>query len=239
MRERQVSLKQRKEDIRDKNEIEYTSVQFGLEEIRSHFLDSLSDIDRQLSLADSLISDEREAEAKDIWRSQIVYAEGVMDFYLQELSKYAVVRMFRGMWSKTEGYRNLQIPMKTVEEGLKSPESTSWLFERLSARFSYEVYLSPDAIGKQLSLIGMKLDDICRAVEPPAEGESYLTGQQKLRMLYSRRNQIAHQSDRKHSTARKEDISRDFVITSTDFIRRFVEAVHSEALSMDKTEITN
>lgn len=234
MADRSVSISPRKEETREKNDIIYTAIQFQLDEIKQHFYSSLTDIQNQISIAESLSKDGKTDEAKDILRAQVVYVEGIMDFYLHELSKYALVKMFTGEWNKSESYSNFQIPMSTVEEGLKNPESTEWLFERLNSRFGLEVYLSPDTIGKQLSLIGMKLDDICKKAVPKVKGRSYITGQQRLKDLYARRNQIAHQVDRKHSTAEKEDIDRAFVEEAIDFVTRFVEAVHVEALSKEE-----
>lgn len=101
MAERQVSLSPRKEGIRNKKEIKEIPVQFELDVIRQHFYDSLLDIKKQISIASELHSEGRIEEAEDIWRAQIVYVEGIIDFYLHELSKYAIVKMFSGKWGKT------------------------------------------------------------------------------------------------------------------------------------------
>ena len=235
MADRSISISPRKEAVREKHSVQaHTAVQFPLEAIRRHFYDSLSDIQSQISVADELAAADKLDEAKDIWRAQIVYAEGILDFYLHELSKYAFVKMFQGEWEKSKPYDVFQIPMCTVEEGLKHPESTEWLFERLNTRFGLEVYLSPDSIGKQLTLIGMKLDDICKTAFPKEEGKDYVKGQDRLKVLYARRNQIAHQVDRKHSTAEKEDIDREFVREALDTVKCFVNAVHQCAVEKQR-----
>ena len=124
--------------------------------------------------------------------------------------------------------------MSTVEEGLKNPESTEWLFERLNTRFSAETYLHPEPLGKQLSLLGMKLDDICKKAFPKINGQTYIKGQERLKALFNRRNQIAHQADRKHTNAQKEDIDQAFVKESIDWVIKFVEAIHAEALAKEE-----
>lgn len=232
---RSISISPRKEDIREKHQVQtQAAVQFPLEEIRRHFLDSLFDIQRQIDVADELAVAGKLDEARDIWRAQVVYAEGIMDFYLHELSKYALVKMFLGEWEKSKTYDAFQIPMCTVEVGLKHPESTEWLFDRLNTRFGLEVYLSPDSISKQLTLIGMKLDDICKAAFPKEEGNDYVKGQDRLKALYARRNQIAHQADRRHSTAEKEDIDQEFVQEALDTVKRFVDTVHQCAVEKQR-----
>ena len=234
MAERSVSISARKEETREKNDVVQIAVQFELTEIYKHFSDSLDDIKKQVDIANELFNEGKCDEAKDIWRAQIVYLEGIMDFYLHELSKYALVRMFTGKWKKSKTYSDFKIPMSDVEEGLKNPESTVWLFERLNTRFSSETYLNPEQIGQQLSLIGMNLDNICNAAYPKVTGKTYIKGQKRLKDLFNRRNQIAHQADRKHSTAEKEDISQVFVQETMDTIIAFVEVVHKEALSKEE-----
>lgn len=132
----------------------------------------MADIQRQIAVADELAASDKLDEAKDIWRAQIIYAEGILDFYIHELSKYALVKMFLGEWEKSKPY---------------------------------------DAFQKD-----------------------YVKGQDRLKMLYARRNQIAHQADRKHSTAEKEDIDREFVQEALGTVKCFVDAVHRCAVGKQR-----
>lgn len=223
MIERQVSLSSRKEETRNKKEIKEIPVQFELDAIRQHFYDSLLDIKKQISIASELHSEGRIEEAEDIWRAQIVYVEGIIDFYLHELSKYAIVKMFSGKWKKTDNYGSFRIPLKDVEKGIRNPESTDWLFEHVNSRFSSETYLNPEQVGQQLNLIGLNFDEISSMSFPKAECK------RQMRNLFQRRNQIAHQADRKHSNAEKESISYDFVNNAVTFATTFIEAVHAKA----------
>jgi hypothetical protein len=45
-------------------------------------------------------------------------------------------------------------------------------------------------------------------------------------IFFARRNQIAHQTDRKHSSAQKEDIDKNYVQDALNFIENFVEVIH-------------
>ena len=228
-----VFISDRKEDVREKNDVPSILVQFELEQIKKHFSDSLDDIKKQFAIADGLVNQGKTSEAEDVWRSQIVFLEGILDFYVHELSKYALVKIFNGKWPKSQTYMDFQIPMITVEEGLKNPESSLWLLERLNIRFASETYLHPKQLGKQLSLIGMKLDDICKKAFPPKKGQVNITGQDRLESLFNRRNQIVHQVDRKNDNAKKNIITKSFVDESMDSIVKFVDALHSEALALD------
>ena len=96
MADRTISLSKRKESVRQKNEVASVAVQFELEQIKQHFYDSLKDINNQFSIADELCKVGKNTSAKDVWRSQIVFLEGIFDFYIHELSKYALVQMFNG-----------------------------------------------------------------------------------------------------------------------------------------------
>lgn len=234
MPERNISLSPRKEDIRNKNSVVTPAVQFDLDQIKAHFYENLNDVRKQFDIADKLFSEGKTDEAQNIWRSQVVFVEGLMDFYLHEISKYALVKMFKGEWDKTDKYNNFMIPMSTVELGLRNPESTEWLFDRINTRFSREVYMSGEALRQQLSLIGMNYDDICKNAFPKEKGKNYISGNDRLKMIYQRRNQIAHQSDRIHETAEKEAIDKKTVESYINTIRLFVEEIHSNAAQKEQ-----
>lgn len=232
MVDRNVTIAPRKEEIREKSESICISIQFDLDEIKAHFYDSLKEIELQFDIAEELEKSGHKDQAQDIWRSQVVFLEGIMDFYMHEISKYALVSMFTGKWEKSDNYKNFMIPMSTVEEGLKQPESTEWLFERLNFRFSSETYLSGEPLGSQLSLIGMNYKAICDEAFPRKgkKDEGFIPGQQRIKMLFDRRNQIAHQADRKHENAEKENITREYVENAISTVRTFVDIVHKNAL---------
>ena len=94
---RDLSLTPRKEDLRDAKPITIP-IQFSLVEIKQHFEESLAAIKKQYTVADSLSEGEEPDGCKMIWRSQVVLAEGLLDFYIHEMSKYCLFRMFTGAW---------------------------------------------------------------------------------------------------------------------------------------------
>lgn len=126
MSKRELSLHPRVEDTRDKITIEPV-IQFSLSEIKERFDETIVGIEGQFALAESLIEDGRTESAKEIYRSQIVFLESALDFYIHEISKYGVISIFTNKWSKTERYSNFKIPMSIFEKGIRNPESTTWL----------------------------------------------------------------------------------------------------------------
>lgn len=92
---RDLSLTPRKENQRDVQLIT-PPVQFSLNEIKQHFVESMDSVKAQYEVADALASADNVDACKTVWRSQLVLAEGLMDFYIHEMCKYGLFRMFTG-----------------------------------------------------------------------------------------------------------------------------------------------
>ena len=151
---RNLSLSPRIENRRDAHPIE-PPVQFSLNEIKQHFTDSLDSVKAQYEVADALLSEGKIDASKTIWRSQVVLAEGLLDFYIHEMSKYCLFKMFTGNWEKSEKYSSFMIPMGRVEEAIIATESKDWFFGYLNERFSRDVFISKESMKDQLNLIGI------------------------------------------------------------------------------------
>lgn len=83
-------------------------VHFELSEIKEHFDESMESIKNQYIVADSLAAEGKMEDCKNIWRSQIIFMESILDFYLHEISKYGLYQMFKGQWPKSERYKTFQ-----------------------------------------------------------------------------------------------------------------------------------
>ena len=86
MANRDLSLTERNEEVRDKQPVTPV-VSFSLSEIREHFDKSILSIQEQYEVADSLCAEGKVDACKDIWRSQIVFAESALDFYIHEFKQ--------------------------------------------------------------------------------------------------------------------------------------------------------
>ncbi len=217
MRKRDLSLTPRIEDKRDKKAVP-PPVHFRLSEIKQHFDESMQSVKEQFTVADNLLSEGNTEGCQIIWRSQIVFAESLLDFFLHEMSKYCLFRMFTGEWEKSEKYKSLEVKMSKVEEGLAAKESDEWFFEYLNERFTKDVFLSGDSMREQLNLIGIVF----------GEAGYKLVGQ-----LFARRNKIAHQNDRDHSSAAQTDITKEYVEQYISDIQAIVNAIHDIAKDKD------
>lgn len=232
MSERDLSLRPRIEDARDKVIIEPV-IQFSLAEIKQRFDKTISDIECQFDLADSLIEEGKIDSGKEVYRSQIVFLESALDFYIHEISKFGVISIFTDRWSKTERYNNFKIPMNVFEKGFKNPESTSWLAEYLNNKFSLEVYLSVESMKDQLNMLGLCFGSVINEAFPAPSNpnEPHREGKTIIKELFERRNQIAHQSDRKHATAERNDISKEYVQTCMSDVKKLVSTIHNVAVN--------
>jgi len=143
--------------------------------------------------------------------------------------------MFLGTWNKSEKYYNFKIPLKNVEKGIKEPENINWLLDYVNEQFSREVYLSVEKMKDQLNLLGLNFEDIlCTAfVNADTSPEKY--GKIIIRELFERRNQIAHQLDRKHSNAHQNDISKEYVEDCMNNVEKLINAIHKAAEEKEMT----
>lgn len=226
MATRDLSLTVRSEGTRTATPVS-PPVQFSLQQIKGHFDESLSGIKNQYDIASSLETEKNDGSEKVIWRSQVVLAEGLLDFYLHEISKYCLFRMFSGSWAKTDKYSSFSVPMSRVEDAITSTESKDWFFEYLNDRFSRDVFLSLESMKDLLNMIGVGFPNAMgRAFPCDTENESVSCGKKVIQELFRRRNEIAHQNDRSHSTAEQTDISEEFVKDYIGKIESIVNAIH-------------
>ena len=232
---RSLSLTPRAENTRDLRSIPFPK-QFPLSEIKQHFTDSMDEVKKQFGVAEKLNKEENIIAIKMILRSQIVLSESLLDFYIHEMSKYCMVKMFSGTWNKSEKYNKFQIPMERVEEALQSRETDDWLFEYLNNRFSHEVFLSFEKMKDKLNLIGIKFNEVMvEAFPQKSENESVKVGKEIISELFQRRNKIAHQNDRCHSDAKQADITKEYVEDYISKIEIIVNSIHKIAENQDLT----
>lgn len=226
---RDLSLTPRKENLRDAKPIE-PPVQFSLVEIQQHFNESMDSIKAQFEVADALLSTGNNAGCRTVWRSQVVFAEGLLDYYIHEMSKYCLFRMFTGNWQKSEKYASFKVPMAKVEEALLASESKDWFFDYMNERFSRDVFLSKENMHQQLNLIGIGFNQVMsRAFPNDTEKASSKEGAQIVEDLFRRRNVIAHQDDRSHASAIQNDITKEYVIDYINKVEAIANAMHELA----------
>lgn len=222
---RKLNLSPRAENVRDPLIVKIP-VQFDLPEIKEHFDESLNAIRKQFDVAEYLISVEKLKESENIYRSQIVFLESILDFFMHEITKFGLYRIFINEWPSTDKFNNLEIPMSEVTKAITDTESTEWFFEYVNRRYSAEVMQDWSIIREQLNLIGIPWNDVCKRCNPGKnENESITVEKNVLIELYKRRNEIAHQNDRCHADAEQQGISKSFVEEKIDCISKLVNTI--------------
>lgn len=230
MASRDLTLFPRMENIREERNVT-VPVHFSLDEIKEHFENVMSDIKVQFEVAQELFLNGRIEECKMIWRSQIVLAEGLLDYYLHEVSKYCMYKMFCDDWVKSEKFKSFYVPMSKVEKAMKASDSHEWFFEYLNSRFSRDVFLSAESMKDQMNLIGVEFTAVMVKAFPREKRETSIKdGRKIIEELFERRNKVAHQYDRSHATAIQSDISEVYVKGYIDIIEHIVNAIHDVIL---------
>lgn len=225
-----LHLRPRSEGTRDAISV---PTMFDLAEIKAHFDDSLTSIEKQYLVYDSLLENGKTSEGDNILRSIFVFAEGILDFYLHEISKYCLYEMFVGNWNRSQKYSSLKVPILQVEDALNTPESKEWFFGFVNNLLSNKVLLSAEAMHDQLNLIGIPFQDVMCTLFPNCkQQEATNNGKHMIQALFARRNKIVHQDDRSHESAEKDNISKDFVENSLQQIKDIVNTIHNFACEL-------
>lgn len=237
MTNRDLSLTPRKEFTREAKVIE-PPTHFLLNEIHQHFVDSFNSIKAQFNVADQLLQEQNSEGYKIILRSQVVLSEGLLDFYIHEMSKYCIFKMFVEQWPKSPKYSNIMVPMDKVEEAINTLESKEWFFSYLNERYSRDVFLSCESMRDQLNLIGIDFTKVLLKAFPMEKEQTAIDfGKTVIEQMFCRRNEIAHQNDRSHTSAVQNDIDRAYVEDYMKNVEKIVNAIYELALEKDNTEI--
>ncbi len=188
-----INYHRRKTNTRNKLEI---SVPFELVEIKNHFDSNLNNIISKFEIA-NLLKKTSLQNAEDIWRSQIVFLDSALDFYIHEITKYGMVKILSGEYSDTDYFDKFRISMKFVKKIIKYPENINKICNELDSINQKNCFMSYKNIYHQLKLIGIDVN--------------ISSFQTQIDLLYKRRNEIAHQADCIPETANKKTITEENV----------------------------
>jgi len=231
---RDLRLHSRVENTRESNQLPPV-FEFTLEQIKERFSQNIVSIETQFETFNLLIEQHKIDAAKNILRSQIVFLESALDFYIHEISKIAMKNMLEGHWKKSDQYRNFKVPMSCLEKALDDDETSDWFLEHINSAYSESVFLGFEKFRDQINTLGIACSSVLEnAFSEQGHQEACIRyGKKIIRDLYTRRNQIAHQSDREHRTAEIANIEEADVRISIENVKRIIEAIHIIALSKD------
>ncbi|HOO32980.1 MAG TPA: HEPN domain-containing protein [Thermotogota bacterium] len=229
---KKINISSRKENTREKKTSDL--IKEELKKIFLEFSNNLNSIQRKFVVADELVNLKRLDESKDVFRTQIVFLESALDYYIHRLSSFAMIQMSEGNWKKTNSYKNLNIPIEKVLKGLSNPEDLGWLKESIIVHHSSNTYMSSKEIKKQLSLMVEKT--LFKSIADKLyyeQGSAEKTVEKLENMLndvFTRRNQIAHQSDRDHFTGERYEIDKETTEFYLNEVGRFAESLYEELI---------
>lgn len=229
MEKRNLNLTARNEDTRDKFHTDV--IQFELNQIMQHFTETIQIINRQFDVADELLASGKVIEGENIWRAQIVFLASAFDFYMHELTKYGLCEIYNENWEHTDKYDNLQVNMRVIEMALKSGEDIDWFLEYINGYYQKITMVSYESVKDQLNLLGIDLALVANETFYQ-RGEVEKTKdklKRRLNELFGRRNIIAHQSDRTHTDAQVNIITKESVQNFICDIEKIVNAIDTEA----------
>ncbi len=229
MDERNLDLVARNEDTRDKFHTDV--IRFDLDQILQHFEETVQAINAQFNVADELMEDGKVAEGENIWRAQIIFLASALDFYMHELTKYGLCEIYDENWERTDKYENLQVNMKVIEVALKAGKDIDWFLEYINGYYRAITMVSYEAVKDQLNLLGIQLSSVADGAFYQRDGTEHTKDKLKRRLneLFGRRNLIAHQSDREHTDAQVNIITKEIVQGFIRDIEKIVNSIHNEA----------
>lgn len=229
MEGRNLELVVRKEKTRDKFHTEV--VRFELDQIKSHFTETVQAINAQFNIADELIESGKVSEGENIWRAQILFLASALDFYMHEFTKYGLCEIYNENWVRTSKYDKIQVSMKEVEIALKYGENIDWFLEYINGYYHTMTMVSFDAVEDQLKLLGINVSNIADKAfyQRGATEKTKHKMKRRLNELFSRRNIIVHQTDRAHTNAEVNSITKKIVEDFIYDITKIVDAIYEEA----------
>jgi len=218
---RNLNIKDRKKDTKESKKVRmYDS---SLNEIFEEFYQNIDLIKQKFEIAEQLENIENSNTAKDIYRFQIVFLEGSLDYFFHRLGMYAMKQMYEGNWHKSIRYRNIKVPINDVMYAIQHPEKTKWVDSAIISYHSSRTYMSPNGIKELLKLIEQDFfDDIAIELSPKIELETI------LKEIFGRRNKIVHQLDCDHKTGLSTDIQKSDVERYIDVIEQFVKKLYNK-----------
>ncbi len=184
-------LKPRKVETKEKK---IKKIQYSLGKIQEDFDKNIANIESKFEIADSLKAGKM-TSAEDIWRTQIVFLDSVLDFYVHEITKFGITKILYDEWEETREFANFRISMRFVKKLVQSPENINLFLGELEKATQRNCFMHYEHLSRQLELLGVAVDL-----------SSY---ERDINKLYKRRNEIAHQADitnGKKNLIKEEDV---------------------------------
>ncbi len=188
-------------------------------------------------------------ELDDMLRAQIVNIVSAMDCYIHDVVRIGIIESYLGNRTKTGKWKGSCITMDSAitlasieaQYPINSPQKETDIINSLNIILkpilSTMSFQQSDKIKDALSYIWdkeHKMQEIASSINYPLIGANLNAKtkflEQKLKLIVTRRNQIAHEADWDPSNRRKYSINKNEVDDIITFMERFVEAIHNKII---------
>lgn len=165
----------------------------------------------------------------EIRQSQIILLMSALDLYIHDIVKYCIIQKFNGNQTKTKQYKELLIPMQSVELAIQNPESSDWLDEVITSINQYKSFTSYGKIKNQLEAVGLKSKKFNELV---LKTESDFGVSDLIEKLRSLRNRLAHQ-DQESINSLESELTEEKINQYIGFIYQLVQDIHQTIIELD------
>lgn len=165
----------------------------------------------------------------EIRQSQIILLMSALDLYIHDIVKYCIIQKFNGNQTKTKQYKELLIPMQSVELAIQNPESSDWLDEVITSINQYKSFTSYGKIKNQLEAVGIKSKKFSELV---LKTESDFGVSDLIEKLRSLRNRLAHQ-DQESINSLELELTEEKINQYIGFIYQLVQDIHQTIIELD------
>lgn len=165
----------------------------------------------------------------EIRQSQIILLMSALDLYIHDIVKYCIIQKFNGNQTKTKQYKELLIPMQSVELAIQNPESSDWLDEVITSINQYKSFTSYGKIKNQLEAVGLKSKKFNELV---LKTESDFGVSDLIEKLRSLRNRLADQ-DQESINSLGSELTEEKINQYIGFIYQLVQDIHQTIIELD------
>lgn len=164
-------------------------------------------------------------DVSDILRSELVMAVSALDQYVHEVVRLGMLDAYKGNRIRTQQFLRFQVSLESALQGISAPANEGWLEDQIRTRHSYQSFQNYDNIADAIRLISAAQlwAEVSKIV-----GMDQRDVRETLRLIVSRRNQIAHESDiNLFHPDERWPIDELTLNEAVNFIERIAEAIYS------------
>lgn len=188
-------------------------------------IDSINTIDNLYVYFNSQV---KALDLSEILRAQYVLIVSSFDYYIHDIVKEGMLKIFEGQVQSNSNYEQFSISLNALQSILLTTDQNQRkqiLDNEIRKITSKDTYQAPANVEKALGLID--LTSIWSTISPEI-GKSAKDIKAELGLIVHRRNKIAHEADINPLTNSKFTIERSTLIEVKEFIIKIVEAIDNK-----------